>query len=93
MGQKAAVYVRVSTASQKPDLRRDGVQAFAERAGLEIVAEYVDRAISRRRKRRPELSINAIRASIDGLVNRTSAGRIVRETRKDVLSTNQHTST
>ena len=55
MGQKAAVYLRVSTASQKPDLQRDGVQAFAERAGLEIVAEYVDQAVSGRREGRPEL--------------------------------------
>ncbi len=209
MGQKAAVYLRVSTASQKPDLQRDGVQAFAARAGLEIVAEYVDLAVSGRREGRPELgalmqaarnrafdcvlvwkfdrfarsvshllsaleefnhlgirfisvqdqvdtespmgkamftiigamaelesdliservkagmaaakargtklgrptvprqvrrriahlaqttdlSINAIRASIDGQVSRASVGRIVRETRKEGLSTNQHTST
>ena len=36
-GTRAALYLRVSTAGQKPDLQHDGLSAYATRAGLEIV--------------------------------------------------------
>ena len=38
----AAAYMRVSTAGQNPDLQRDGIADFAERAGLHLVAWYLD---------------------------------------------------
>jgi DNA invertase Pin-like site-specific DNA recombinase len=52
---QTALYLRVSTAQQKPDLQVDGVHVYAARAGLEIVAEYPDRAVSGRQEGRPQL--------------------------------------
>jgi DNA invertase Pin-like site-specific DNA recombinase len=52
---KAALYLRVSTADQKPDLQFDGLRAYAGRAGLEIVKEYLDVAVSGRKQGRPQL--------------------------------------
>ena len=52
---QTALYLRVSTAQQKPDLQADGVHGYAARAGLEIVAEYLDRAVSGRQEGRPQL--------------------------------------
>ena len=52
----AALYMRVSTAQQKPDLQRDGLFSFAEQAGLEIVGEYNDRAVSGRKEGRSDLN-------------------------------------
>lgn len=55
-GTRAALYLRVSTADQKPDLQYDGLRGYAERAGLEIVGDYRDVAVSSRREGRPGLS-------------------------------------
>lgn len=52
---KTALYLRVSTADQKPDLQFDGLRAYAERAELEIVNEYLDVAVSGRKQGRPQL--------------------------------------
>jgi DNA invertase Pin-like site-specific DNA recombinase len=52
---RTALYLRVSTAQQKPDLQADGLHGYAARAGLEIVAEYLDRAVSGRQEGRPQL--------------------------------------
>ena len=53
---RTAFYLRVSTQQQKPDLQRDGLRSYAQRAGLEIVAQYCDQAISGRKQGRPELN-------------------------------------
>lgn len=58
---RTALYVRVSTAEQKPDLQYDGLRTYAERAGLEIVGDYCDVAVSGRRQGRPQL--NALMAA------------------------------
>ena len=50
-----ALYMRVSTIHQKPDLQADGLRVYAKRAGLEITAEYLDVAISGRKEGRPQL--------------------------------------
>lgn len=55
-GTRAALYLRVSTADQKPDLQSDGLRGYAARAGLEIVGDYRDVAVSGRREGRPGLS-------------------------------------
>jgi DNA invertase Pin-like site-specific DNA recombinase len=47
--------MRVSTNQQKPDLQADGLRRYAQCAGLEIVAEYLDVAVSGRREGRPQL--------------------------------------
>ena len=52
---QAAIYMRVSTANQKPDLQKDGLCAYAGRAGLTIVSEYLDIAVSGRKEGRPQL--------------------------------------
>ncbi|HBF32840.1 recombinase family protein [Rhizobium sp.] len=57
-----ALYLRVSTPDQKPDLQYDGLHAYAERAELEIFGDYCDIAVSGRREGRPRL--NALMASV-----------------------------
>jgi DNA invertase Pin-like site-specific DNA recombinase len=52
---RTALYLWVSKADQKPDLQFDGLRAYAERAELEIVQEYLDVAVSGRRQGRPQL--------------------------------------
>jgi DNA invertase Pin-like site-specific DNA recombinase len=52
---RTALYLRVSTNHQKPDLQADGLRHYAARAGLEVVAEYLDIAISGRKEGRPQL--------------------------------------
>src|SRR6185437_5295523 len=55
-GTRTALYLRVSTAEQKPDLQYDGLRAYAARAGLNIVQDYCDVAVSGRREGRPQLN-------------------------------------
>ena len=52
--KRAALYLRVSTPDQKPDLQFDGLRQYADRAGLDIV-EYLDVAASGRKEGRPGL--------------------------------------
>ena len=52
---RTALYLRVSTSHQKLDLQADGLRHYATRAGLEIIAEYVDVAVSGRKAGRPQL--------------------------------------
>ncbi|MBY5827381.1 recombinase family protein [Rhizobium leguminosarum] len=52
---RTALYLRVSTPDQKPDLQYDGLRDYAERAGLVVVGEYLDVAVSGRREGRPQL--------------------------------------
>ena len=52
---RTALYLRVSTIHQKPDLQADGLRRYATRAGLEIVTEYMDAAVSGRKEGRPQL--------------------------------------
>jgi len=54
---RAALYLRVSTADQKPDLQFDGLRSYAERAELEIVRDYLDVAVSGRKQGRPQLDV------------------------------------
>ena len=54
-GDRTATYARVSTADQSPDLQHDGLRAFADRAGLSVVAAYTDVAVSGRKEGRPDL--------------------------------------
>jgi DNA invertase Pin-like site-specific DNA recombinase len=55
-GTRTALYLRVSTADQKPDLQYDGLRAYAARAGLQIVQDYFDVGVSGRREGRPQLN-------------------------------------
>tara|TARA_B100000768_G_scaffold154354_1_gene150992 strand:+ start:816 stop:1442 length:627 start_codon:yes stop_codon:yes gene_type:complete len=53
---KVALYLRVSTAEQSPDLQFDNLRAYAGRAELNIVHEYMDLAISGKKQNRPQLN-------------------------------------
>ena len=53
---RTAIYMRVSTADQKPDLQLDNLKAYADRAKLEISNEYLDLAISGKKQGRPQLN-------------------------------------
>jgi DNA invertase Pin-like site-specific DNA recombinase len=55
-GVRTALYLRVSTPDQKPDLQYDGLLRYAARAGLEVVRDYCDVAVSGRREGRPQLN-------------------------------------
>ena len=55
-GTRTALYLRVSTPDQKPDLQFDGLHAYAARAGLDIVQDYCDVGVSGRREGRPQLN-------------------------------------
>jgi DNA invertase Pin-like site-specific DNA recombinase len=55
-GSRTALYLRVSTANQKPDLQYDGLRGYAARAGLKVVKDYCDVAVSGRREGRPQLN-------------------------------------
>lgn len=59
---RTALYLRVSTPDQKPDLQYDGLHGYADRAGLQIVGDYCDIAVSGRREGRPRL--NALMTSV-----------------------------
>jgi predicted site-specific integrase-resolvase len=52
-GIRTAIYVRVSTAEQKPDLQYDGLCAYAARSGLQIIQDYGDVEVSGRREGHP----------------------------------------
>ena len=52
---RAVLYLRVSTEHQKPDLQADGMRRYAAYADLEIVAQYLDMAVSGRKEGRPQL--------------------------------------
>jgi hypothetical protein len=52
-GTRTAIYLRVSTAEQKPDLQHDGLSAYAAYAGLNVVQDYFDVGVSGRREGRP----------------------------------------
>ena len=67
-GTRTALYLRVSTPDQKPDLQQDGLQAYAGRAGLDVVQSYCDVAVSGRKESRPQLNalmVAARRREID----------------------------
>lgn len=53
--KRTAIYMRVSTLSQKTDLQKDGLEAYAARAGMKITATYSDVAVSGRKQGRPQL--------------------------------------
>src|SRR3982750_3058119 len=60
-GTRTALYMRVSTADQKPDLQSDDLRGYAARPGLDVVQDYCDLAVSGRREGRPQL--NALMAA------------------------------
>jgi DNA invertase Pin-like site-specific DNA recombinase len=52
---RTALYLRVSTEHQKPDLQADGMRRYAAQADLAIGSQYLDVALSGRKEGRPQL--------------------------------------
>lgn len=55
MGNRAAIYARVSTADQHPENQLLDLRRFGRERGFKIVGEFVDHGVSGNRERRPEL--------------------------------------
>ena len=53
--KRAALYVRVSTLDQHPEMQSHELRNFASQRGFEIVDEYTDHGISGTKARRPAL--------------------------------------
>ncbi len=53
---RTALYLRISTHTQKPDLQFDSLHSYAERSGLTVVKDYLDVAVSGRKEGRPQLN-------------------------------------
>ena len=64
---KAALYLRVSTASQNTDLQRRELMDACERNGWDVVAEYADEGISGSKGRDKRPGLNAL---MKGVVRR-----------------------
>lgn len=52
---KVAIYARVSTADQNPDLQTHDLVDYCERRGWKVYAHYVDHGVSGSKDSRPEL--------------------------------------
>jgi predicted site-specific integrase-resolvase len=78
-GTRTALYLRVSTPDQKPDLQYDGLRAYAQRAGLDVIEDFCDVGVSGRREGRPQL--NALMAAARRPQDRLRSGLEVRPLR------------
>jgi len=52
---RIALYARVSTTDQRPEVQLDALRSYAEARGFEITGEYVDHGVSGMKSRRPAL--------------------------------------
>lgn len=52
---RVALYTRVSTADQHPEIQAEALAAYAEARGLEVVATYTDHGVSGAKSKRPAL--------------------------------------
>jgi DNA invertase Pin-like site-specific DNA recombinase len=52
---RVALYARVSTTDQHPEVQLDALRAYSKARGFEIAQEYVDRGVSGAKSRRPAL--------------------------------------
>lgn len=55
MTRRAAIYARVSTADQSPQMQLDALREYAARRGFGTAAEFIDHGVSGTNSRRPEL--------------------------------------
>jgi DNA invertase Pin-like site-specific DNA recombinase len=68
---RVAIYARVSTSDQRPDLQIHELRVLATQRGWTIMGEYVDQAASGSKDRRPELDrlmVDVTRGKIDIVV-------------------------
>ena len=67
---RAAIYARVSTNNQRPEIQTHRLRKYASARGLAVVAEYVDHGVTGAKARRPaldEMMAAAIRREIDAV--------------------------
>ncbi len=62
---KVALYARVSTESQDPEVQLSALRSHADNRGWEVVEEFVDRGFSGAKEKRPALD-RLMRAAWDG---------------------------
>jgi DNA invertase Pin-like site-specific DNA recombinase len=55
MSRRVALYARVSTRDQSPDLQLDALRSLAVQRGWTLAGEYVDHGVSGTRASRPAL--------------------------------------
>ena len=69
--KRIAIYARVSTQDQHPEVQLHALREYAVRRDLDVVKEYVDHGVSGTKDRRPsldELLADAKRRRFDGVV-------------------------
>ena len=54
---QTALYLRISTPDQRPDLQVHELRAYASRMKMTVVGEYLDVAVSGRKEGRPQLTV------------------------------------
>jgi len=67
MGQRAALYLRVSTPDQRIDLQLAGLRQLAQQRGWEVVGEFIDHGYSGSKAKRPQL---------DNMLSQVNRGRV-----------------
>ncbi len=55
MQVRAAIYARVSTSDQSPQMQLEALREYAERRGFAVVSEFVDHGVSGTKTSRPQL--------------------------------------
>ena len=55
MATRVALYARVSTSDQRPEIQLESLRAYAEARSFEVVQEYVDHGVSGAKSSRPAL--------------------------------------
>ena len=69
--KRAAIYARVSTNGQNPDMQLTELRAYCQNRGWEIVGQFVDTGISGSKDRRPaldQLMLRCRRRSVDAVI-------------------------
>ena len=73
---RAALYARVSTDEQSPDLQVEELRRLAEQRGWRVVDEYVDRGVSGVKESRPALDALLADAHPQRAAHAAHAGRV-----------------
>jgi len=88
--KRVAIYARVSTRDQSPDLQLDGLRSLVAQRGWAVSEEYVDHGVSGTRVRRPELDrlMQAVHAGECDVVAVWKFDRFARSTQHLVTALN-----